>query len=647
MKIENKLKTVPNEPGAYLIQDAEGKPIYVGKAQSLRKRLQQHFRESGRAGPWHEVMIQRAADFDFIITHSPAEALLLESTLIKQHRPRFNLRLADDKSYPLLMLTEEIYPRLALLRDLPSGARPGGRGRRVARGLHDPKRKSVHSLREGEIFGPYPEAKSMRRTMQLASRLFGLRSCKKELSGEPVGKPCLNYHIKRCVGPCTGEVSPEEYQQIVSQVRRFLKGRTGEIVTELQEQMGRAAEHLEFEHAALLRDRLRALERATRDQVVVSNRPLEQDIAAVASAEEGLAVVALLRVRHGRLVGREEYVLRETENHRLAEMLEAFLSQHYSRAHWAPRELLLCTEVENAEEWEQMLSELRGSRVTVRRPQRGAGRKLLELAERNAAAALVQAQAAQQRREGRAVVALEDVQELLDLARPPQRIEGYDISDVQGDHATASLVVFTGGRPDKQNYRRFRIRTPGPDDYAMIAEALRRRLQRAAEGDPKFLPPPDLILVDGGKGQVAAAQRALQQAGAEDLPLVGLAKREEQVFVPGRKNPLPVEEHQAAQYLLQHVRDEAHRFALSYHQGLRQRAMIQSELDAVPGIGPRRRQALLQAFPSVHDMARASEEELAAVPSMNRAVAHALKRYLMNLIYETPSNGEDSDEEDT
>lgn len=647
MKIKNKLKTVPNEPGAYLIQDAEGKPIYVGKAQSLRKRLQQHFRESGRAGPWHEVMIQRAADFDFIITHSPAEALLLESTLIKQHRPRFNLRLADDKSYPLLMLTEEIYPRLVLLRDLPSGARPGGRGRRVARGLHDPKRKSVHSLREGEIFGPYPEAKSMRRTMQLASRLFGLRSCKKELSGEPVGKPCLNYHIKRCVGPCTGEVSPEEYQQIVSQVRRFLKGRTGEIVTELQEQMDRAAEHLEFEHAALLRDRLRALERATRGQVVVSNRLLEQDIAAVASAEEGLAVVALLRVRHGRLVGREEYVLRETENHRLAEMLEAFLSQHYSRAHWAPRELLLCTEVENAEEWEQMLSELRGSRVTVRRPQRGAGRKLLELAERNAAAALVQAQAAQQRREGRAVVALEDVQELLDLARPPQRIEGYDISNVQGDHATASLVVFTGGRPDKQNYRRFRIRTPGPDDYAMIAEALRRRLQRAAEGDPKFLPPPDLILVDGGKGQVAAAQRALQQAGAEDLPLVGLAKREEQVFVPGRKNPLPVEEHQAAQYLLQHVRDEAHRFALSYHQGLRQRAMIQSELDAVPGIGPRRRQALLQAFPSVHDMARASEEELAAVPSMNRAVARTLKRYLMNLIYETPSNGEDSDEEDT
>ena len=625
MTIAEKLKTTPNAPGVYLIRDAEGVPLYVGKAQSLRKRLQQHFRGRDRAGPWHEVMISRAADFEVIVTHSPSEALLLEATLIKQHQPRFNIRLADDKSYPYLMLTREAYPRLVLMRDLSPQARPEG-GRRLARGLHDPHRKSVHRLDEGDLFGPYSDAQAMRKAMRLAAGLFGLRTCRQALRGRRVGTPCLNYHLRRCVGPCTGEVSPAQYAEVVAQVRRFLRGQTDRITAGLRRRMRQAAEALDFEQAAALRDRLQAVERATRDQVVVASRLVERDVAAVA-AQEDVALVALLRIRHGRLVGQEHYTLREVAQRSPGEMLAAFLTQHYSQAAWAPRELLLAEPVADAEDWERALAELRGGPVSVRHPQRGTGRRLVEMAQLNAQAALAQALAAGFRRE-RSTAALADLAELVGLEGLPERIEGFDISNVQGDHATASLVVFTGGQPDKRAYRRFRMRVSGPDDYAMLAEVLRRRLQRAAEGDEKFLPLPDLILVDGGQGQVSAVQRVLEEAGQAELPLVGLAKRAEEVFTPGRAEPLPAEEHQTARYLLQRVRDEAHRFALTYHRGLRGQAMTRSELEQVPGLGPVRRQALLRAFPSLQEMARASEEELAAVPHMSRPAARALREFL-------------------
>lgn len=641
MSLDDKLKTTPREPGVYTIRDAEGVPIYVGKATSLRDRLRQHFREPAVPGPWHEVMISRAADFDFILTHSPREALLLESTLIKQLKPRFNINLTDDKSYPYLMLSDEAFPRLVLLRDLPSHARPGGKGRPVARGLHDPKRHQVHRLDEADIYGPYTDAYSMRRAAQLASRLFGLRSCRKALEGHALGVPCLNYHISRCVGACSGQVTREQYAEIVGQVRRFLGGGTGKLLRDLRRQMKEAAEAQEFERAAIVRDRIQALEGATRDQVVVSTRSVEQDVAAVAAAEDQ-AIVALLRVRHGRLVGHEEYMLRAVRDHSPAEMLEAFLTQHYSKAQWAPRELLLPVPVESPEEWEQTLADLRGSGVTVRWARRGAGRRLLEMAQANADAALARAQALEVTKEGAANLALEDLAALVGLDHAPTRIEGYDISNVQGDYAVASMVVFTRGQPDKKSYRRFRMRTPGPDDFAMIAETLRRRLTAAQEGDEKFLPLPDLIMVDGGEGQVAAARQVLEEKGAADLALVGLAKREEEVYAPGEKNPLPAAEHQAARYLLQRVRDEAHRFALTYHRGVRGRAMLQSELEQVAGLGPRRRQALQKAFASLQEMAGAAEEELAAVPGMNLVVARRLKEHLLRL--EAGSSAQDGDQ---
>lgn len=642
MSVDDKLKSTPAAPGVYTIRDAAGKALYVGKAKSLRERLRQHFRDPAGAGPWHEVMISRAADFEYTITRSAREALLLESTLIKQYKPRFNIRLADDKSYPYLMLTEEPFPRLVLLRDLPSQARPGGKGRPVSRALHDPKKHRVHRLGEGDLFGPYTDARAMRRAAQLASRLFGLRSCRKDLRGQAVGVPCLNYHIRRCVGACSGEVTREQYAGIVRQVRRFLSGETGRLLRDLRAEMQQAAGAQEYERAAVLRDRLEALERATRDEVVISTRNVEQDIAAVAPAAalprreghravgEDLAVVALLRVRHGRLIGHEEYLLRSPAGSTAAEILEAFLTQHYGRANWAPRELLVPVPGETPGEWERALSELRGSGVTVRWARRGAGRRLLEMAQANADAALARAQALEARKEGAAAAALEDLAALVGLEQPPARIEGFDVSNVQGDHAVASMVVFTHGQPDKQRYRRFRMRTPGPDDFAMLAEALRRRLAAAQQGEAKFLPLPDLIMVDGGEGQVSAARRVLEEMGGAGIALVGLAKREEEVYAPGRKNPLPAEQHPAGRYLLQRVRDEAHRFALTYHRGVRGTAMLRSELEQVPGLGPRRRQALQQAFPSLREMAAASEEELAAVPGMNQAVARRLKEHLVS-----------------
>ena len=623
--IDDKLKSAPLGPGVYLIRDAAGQPIYIGKAESLRKRLQQHFRESDRSGPWHEVMLRHAVDFDYVLTRSPVEALLLEATLIKQHRPRFNIRLTDDKSFPYLMLTEETFPRLTLLRDLPAQARPGGRGRPVARGLHDPKQHRVHRLDEGELFGPFTDARAMRRTSHFMSGLFGLRTCRQPLSGKPVGKPCLNRHLGRCLGPCTGEVSAEAYHHAVRQVQRFLRGQSGDVEADLRSQMEAASTRLDFERAATLRDQLQSLQRAMRDQVVVSTRAVEQDVAAGAAAED-TAVVALLRIRHGRLIGHEEYPLHAVRQHSPVEMLEAFLTQHYSQAQWAPREVLL-SEIEDPAAWEALLTGLRGSGVSVRRPERGAGRRLMDLARQNAEAALLRALQNRQRREG-ALGALEDLRDLVGLEHLPERVEGYDISNVQGDHATASMVVFSMGQPDKQAYRRFKIRTPGPDDYAMLAEALTRRLQRLAEEDPKFLPAPDLILVDGGVGQVSAARRVLEAAGRTDIALLGLAKQEEQVFLSGQENPLPAPEHPSAWYLLQRVRDESHRFARSYHLGLRDAAMTRSELDAVPGLGPTRRKSLMRTFPSLTEMAKASVEELAAAPGMNRPVAQALKDHL-------------------
>ena len=632
-QLADKLKQVPPKPGVYTILDADGRIIYVGKARSLVARLRQHVRgDSDRIGGWAQVMQEKLADFDYIVTHTETEALILEATLIKQHKPRFNIRLRDDKSYPYLCLTTEKYPRLMVIRDLPSDAQvriPGGGGK-YRRGFHDPKRHQVYGFSAGEIFGPYPTASVMWRTRRMVSQLFGLRQCRRKLDGTAVAKPCLYYHLGHCVGPCTGQVSEEEYGAVVARVISFLDGKTKDMASAMESEMRQAADGLDFERAGLLRDKLRTIARLSEDQLVVANENREQDLFGVA-AEDDRAVVKVLGVRGGRLSTQETYTLAHTGGRSLGEMVEAAMTLHYGAGNPAARHVLIPAPLENQDEWHEMLSEMRGGPVDVAVPQRGERRRLIELAQLNAATHLEALSRQGQRRAADAAAALGDLAAALELDGTPHRIECYDISNLQGDHAVGSMVVFADGLPENSSYRRFRVRTViGQDDYAMLAEVVSRRLQAAISGDEKFLPLPDLIVVDGGKGQLNTVGGVLQTSAEDcDIALASLAKREEEVFVRGRAEPVDMSAYPRAQFLLQRIRDEAHRFAIRYHRGLRAKTMTRSQLDEVEGIGPRRRAELLRAFPSVQAMRNASVEELAALPSMNRRAAEAVHDYFM------------------
>ncbi len=632
-QLVEKLKQVPAAPGVYLISNAEDEIIYVGKARSLVARLRQHVRgDAHRGGGWAQTMVENLADFDYIVTRTETEALILEATLIKQHQPRFNIRLRDDKSYPYLCLTAEMYPRLIVIRDLPADAavRIPGVGGSQRRGFHDPQRHQVHSFSVGEIFGPYPTAGVMWRTRRMVSRLFGLRQCRKNLVGKPVGKPCLYYHMGQCLGPCTGEVTAEEYREITKQVIRFLEGKTNELAGEMEAEMQQAAKVLDFERAARLRDKLRTIQRLGENQLMVANANREQDLFGAACGDEQ-AVVKVLGVRAGRLSTQETYTLAHTGGRAMGEIIAAAMTLHYGAGNIPARHILAAAPLDDAPAWEEILSEIRGGPVDVSIPKRGDRRRLVELAQLNARAAL---DAISQQRGSRAsdtAAALGDLAEALELDSHPRRIECYDISTLQGSHAVGAMVVFSDGLPDNSEYRRFRIRTvAGQDDYAMLAEVVARRLRAAAAGADKFLPLPDLIVVDGGKGQVGAVENVLEEeAGGESIALAGLAKRDEQVFIPGRGEPVEMNAHPRAQLLLQRIRDQAHRFAITYHRGLRGKALTTSILDEMEGIGPKRRAALLNAFPSVQAMRNASVEQLAAVPGMNRKVAETVRDCLL------------------
>lgn len=628
-ELSEKLAQVPQLPGCYLIKGREGRVLYVGKARALRSRLRQHFAESRPTSAWHEHMVQRAQDFDFIVTSSEVEALILEATLIKKHRPHYNIRLADDKSYPYLVLTDEDYPRLMILRDLPEAAavaRPGQR-----RGFHDPKRHRVHSLSVGRIFGPYPNAAAMRRTMRMVSQIFGLRTCSRPLDARSPRQPCLNYHMKRCPGPCLGTVTPEEYAERVSQAATFLGGRTERVVQQLRAEMQRASEALQFERAAVLRDRLRALERATENQVVVFNDTVDRDVLAAAQ-ETDRAVVAQLMVRAGRLVQQNQMEFTHAEKHAPEEALATFMAQHYAHGGEVPREILVSHELADTDEWEGLLRELRGGPVHLRRPRRGSARALVDMALRNAQFALERLVTTQAESKRAARAAVEDLGQALRLSEPPRRIECYDVSNTGGHLIIGAMVVFADGLPDKKSYRAFRIRTveEKPDDYAALGEMLKRRLARAAAGDDRFLPLPHLIVVDGGRGQLGVAEQVLEDAGHQGtLALAALAKEKEAVYVPGKATPLDMTSHTRAQFLLERVRDETHRYGLVRHRTLRDREVTVSLLEQVDGIGPERRRALLRAFPSVEAMAQAGVDELATVPGITRPLAEKLKRFLL------------------
>lgn len=592
----------PCQPGVYIMKDAMGRVIYVGKANSLRTRVRSYFQAANAYTPKVLRLLDSIADLDFIVTSSELEALILECTLIKRHQPRYNVRLKDEKRYPFIRVgLNEDFPTVTTVRRI---AQDGAR-----------------------YFGPYTSSWAMHETLDLLRRLFPYRTCD---DLDKRSRACLYYHIRRCPGPCINACTGEEYREIVDQLCLFLEGKGAQVLRDLRTKMAAAAETLHFERAAALRDQIQAVERVVERQKVVSASLTDHDVIAFSRAN-GSACVQVFFLREGFLIGREYFVLEGTSEEQDSEILSSFLEQFYSEAAHVPSEVIVPQVPDSAMVIQSWLRERRGHKVTVKVPQRGEKRDLLRLAQENADATLASLRAEWEADEGRAVRALEELREALGLPEAPARIECYDISNIQGNHAVGSMVVFVKGVARKSDYRRFRIRTvQGANDFAMMAEVLRRRFRAGTKGerDESFGTRPDLIVLDGGKGQLSAVIEALQEVGAEDTPVIGLAKEHEDIYLPGRSDPLQLARGSQGLFLLQRIRDEAHRFALRYHQKLRGRAATRSVLEDVPGIGPKRRRALLRHFGNLDAVRNASVEELASAPGMTRKAALAVKESL-------------------
>ncbi|MGH9054204.1 MAG: excinuclease ABC subunit UvrC [Acidimicrobiia bacterium] len=584
---------IPDAPGAYLFRDVHGKVVYVGKAASLRKRVPGYF---ARELPLRTAaMVDSAHDVEWIVTDNEVAAVMLEYSLIKEHRPRFNIRLRDDKSYPYLAITRsEDWPRATVLR-----------GRR---------RKGT------QYFGPYAHAYAIRQTLDLLLRTFPVRTCSnaKFRRHQAMGRPCLLYHIERCSGPCVKEVSPEEYARLVDGLADFLSGNTEPVVRRLTAEMQEAAATLEFEQAARLRDRLAAVEKAVARQEVVTTRSESFDLIAL-QEDEFEAALQVLMVRRGRVVGRNGTIVDKVEEVTTPELVADLLREIYGEQP-PPREVLVQELPPDPQVWEAWLAERRGGRVSLRVPRRGAKRRLLKTARANAQEEFLRHRMRRQSDHNARARALRSLQEVLGLPEAPLRIEAFDISTIQGTDTAGSMVVLEDGLPCRSDYRRFKLRhVDGQDDYAAMEEVLRRRFTAylrerdlPAEERGRFSYPPSLILVDGGAGQLARAGKVLEQLDL-DVPVVGLAKRMEEVYLPGQPEPLRIPRDQEALYLLQRVRDEAHRFAVDYHRRLRGKRMVDSVLDEVAGIGPARKKALLRRFGSLKRLRAADLEDLREV----------------------------------
>ncbi len=606
--IEQKLAGLPSTPGVYLMKDAAGQILYVGKAASLRSRVRSYFQSPDGLAPRTQALVSEIADLEVIRTATEPEAFLLEDALIKRHQPRFNVRLRDDKRYPYLRITSEPYPRVLLVR------------RRQADG--------------GRYFGPFTNVKAMRATLKLAQKLFPIRTCTLDLPLKTPRRPCLNFDIGRCLGPCAGTVSESEYATAVDGAARFLEGRVAGLAKELRASMEDAAARQEYERAAGLRDRLGALLRTLERQSVVSSDLADRDAVGLALGE-GRACAQVFLVREGRLSARETFHLRTPDGARAPDVLESFLTQYYAQATSIPREVLLPDSIGEPPAMEAWLTSVRSGAVRLIVPKRGDKRSLVLLASDNARFALKASEKEDVVRE-EATVALVELAETLSLATYPQRIEAFDISNTQGQEATGSMVVFEGGRPRRDAYRRFKVHISGKsDDVAMMSEVLRRRFRRglAELADPtiargKFSELPDLLLVDGGRGQLNAALAVLEELNIEGLDVLGLAKRQEEIYVQGHGTPLSLPADSRALLLLRHVRDEAHRFAVSYHRRLRTRRSLGSVLDEVPGIGPKRKSALVKAFGSLDRILAAPAEEIAEKAGLSATLAERIKKAL-------------------
>jgi excinuclease ABC subunit C len=590
--LEEKLQSLPDRPGVYLYKDARAQVIYVGKAASLRGRVRSYFQESRPHDPKTDALVRQVADLECIVTDNELEALMLEANLVRRHRPRYNIILRDDKHYPFLKLTtDEEFPRLVVARRVQSDG--------------------------ATYYGPFYPATAMRETLRLTRQLFPLRTCSIKIDGR-LERPCVQYYIHRCNAPCTGWETAEGYGKTVRDVERFLEGKDDDLARTLTAEMEAAATELKFERAALLRDQIQSLNKVRERQKIISIEQVDQDvIGLVRQANE--ACVELFFVRRGRLVGQEAFFFDRVAGSPDGEILSAFLGQFYGKSVVPAPEILLSEEIPDGELVAEWLSGLATRRVQLHVPQRGARREFVAMAEQNAALAL---QNHLLSRENRQQLVLEELQRGLGLPAQPNRIEGYDISSIQGDEQVGSMVVWENGDMKKDDYKRFRIRTvAGADDFASLEEMLRRRFRRGLEQASAL---PDLVLIDGGRGQLNVGLKVLQDLGLDYLPVVSLAKQREEVYRGESLHPLVLEPTSPALHTLQKIRDEAHRFAITYHKKLRTRRTIQSVLDAIPGVGPTIRTSLLKTLGSARRVRESSVAELASVPKVTPKLAQRI-----------------------
>jgi excinuclease ABC subunit C len=602
--LEDQLKALPAKPGVYLFRDERGQVLYVGKAKSLRPRVRSYFQASADSRSTIAQLPERVQDIEVIVTDTEVEALHLEQNLVKRHRPPFNVRLRDDKSFPYIAVTvEDEYPRVMFTRE------------RHRRGV--------------VYFGPYANAKKVRETLDVLNRVFPYRPCEGPKPGRHSGIPCLDYHIERCLAPCVGYISKEDYRAIIDSVIEFLSGDTKPIQRELERKMKDAAEGERFEEAARYRNRLFAVRHLVERQAADKRSVGTVDVIGIASDGER-AAVQVFPLRDGKLIDRYAFHLENVAGQDTATLLEAFVIEYYGSAPSMPPQIVVPPDSGDTSALAEFLSERRGSRVEVRAPARGEKRRLQELATQNARLALESEVLQVERKRVRRVEALEELREALNLESLPLRIECYDVSNIQGESVVGSMVVFQDAMPKKAHYRKFGVRSlDGQDDYAALAEVVARRFARLQDAtsedyDESFAATPNLVVIDGGKGQLAAALAAMQAYDLPRVAVISLAKRVEEVFVPGEPKPIMLDRNSPGLHLLQRVRDEAHRFALDFHRQRRQAKARESIFDTLQGVGPARRRALLQHFGSAERFLAASQEELEGVPGIPARTARAI-----------------------
>ena len=607
--IQEELKKLPGRPGVYIMHDEKDRIIYVGKAVSLKNRVRQYFQTSRNKGVKIEQMVTHIRRFEYIVTDSELEALVLECNLIKEHHPKYNTMLMDDKTYPFIKVTTgEAFPRVVLSRKM----------------LKDKAR----------YFGPYTSSQAVRDTIDLIHKLYHLRSCSRNLPRD-IGKerPCLNYHIRQCDAPCQGYISQEEYGKSVNEVLRFLNGNYDAVLAELEEKMNAASEALEFERAIEYRELIGSVKKVAQKQKITDSRGEDRDVLAVASHEND-AVVQVFFIRGGRLIGRDHFYLRITDGESPSEILNSFIMQYYAGTPFIPGELMLQAEVEDREVLEEWLTSKRGQKVSIRVPKKGTKEKLVELAQENARLVLFRDRERIKREEGRTIGAVKEIAALLGLDEIV-RMEAYDISNTNGFESVGSMVVYERGRPKRNDYRKFRIKgIQGADDYGSMREVLTRRfthgLREREENEElgKFTVFPDLIMMDGGKGQVNVALEVLDSLNL-DIPVCGMVKddRHRTRGLYYNNVEIPVDHSSEAFRLITRIQDEAHRFAIEYHRQLRGKGQVHSILDDIEGIGPARRKALMKNYAGLDDIRAATVEELAKIPSMNEKAAEAVYKF--------------------